>query len=83
VSIPADRAPFPVVRPCDLCASAVSTTPWLIDQLWAAQAVIIGGNSQELQDLDGFGNGCGRGFRLRMSDQVHHPIAWTCASVRG
>lgn len=44
MSTPADRAPFPVVRPCDLCASAVSTTPWLIDQLWTAQAVgIIGG----------------------------------------
>src|SRR5438132_13042347 len=38
-------APFPVVRPCDLRASAASSTPWLIDQLWTAQAVgIIGGN---------------------------------------
>ena len=38
-------APFPVVRPCDLRASAATTTPWLIDQLWTAQAVgIIGGN---------------------------------------
>jgi hypothetical protein len=36
--------PFPVVRPCDLRTSAASTTPWLIDQLWTAQAVgIIGG----------------------------------------
>lgn len=44
MSTPADRAPFPVVRPCDLRASEVSTTPWLIDQLWTAQAVgIIGG----------------------------------------
>jgi RecA-family ATPase len=33
------------VRPCDLQASPASTTPWLIDQLWTAQAVgIIGGN---------------------------------------
>jgi len=38
-------APFPVVRPCDLRASAASSTPWLIDQLWTAQAVgIIGGS---------------------------------------
>jgi hypothetical protein len=38
-------APFPVVRPCDLQASAMKTTPWLIDQLWTAQAVgIIGGS---------------------------------------
>jgi len=37
-------APFPVVRPCDLRAVATSSTPWLIDQLWTAQAVgIIGG----------------------------------------
>src|SRR5215831_1684065 len=44
VSTPTDRTPFPVVRPCDLRTSAVSTTPWLIDQLWTAQAVgIIGG----------------------------------------
>jgi hypothetical protein len=38
-------APFPVVRPCDLRTSAASTTPWLIDQLWTAQAVgILGGS---------------------------------------
>src|SRR5881296_2509182 len=38
-------APFPVVRPCDLRTSAASSTPWLIDQLWTAQAVgIIGGS---------------------------------------
>jgi hypothetical protein len=38
-------APFPVVRPCDLQASGASAMPWLIDQLWTAQAVgIIGGN---------------------------------------
>jgi len=44
VSTPVPPAPFPVVRPCDLQTSAVSTTPWLIDQLWTAQAVgIIGG----------------------------------------
>jgi hypothetical protein len=44
VSTPTDAAPFPVVRPCDLQTSAVSTTPWLIDQLWTAHAVgIIGG----------------------------------------
>jgi len=44
VSAPLTPAPFPVVRPCDLRASAASTTPWLIDQLWTAQAVgIIGG----------------------------------------
>ena len=37
-------APFPVVRPCDLRTVATSSTPWLIDQLWTAQAVgIIGG----------------------------------------
>jgi AAA domain len=37
-------APFPVVRPSDLRTSAASTTPWLIEQLWTAQAVgIIGG----------------------------------------
>lgn len=37
--------PFPVVRPCDLKASATATTPWLINPLWTAQAVgIIGGN---------------------------------------
>lgn len=37
-------APFPVVRPCDLRVAATSSTPWLIDQLWTAQAVgIIGG----------------------------------------
>jgi len=32
------------VRPCDLGASAASSAPWLIDQLWTTQAVgIIGG----------------------------------------
>src|ERR1700704_2113418 len=37
-------APFPVVRPCDLRVVATSSTSWLIDQLWTAQAVgIIGG----------------------------------------
>jgi AAA domain len=37
-------SPFPVVRPCDLRVVATSSTPWLIDQLWTAQAVgIIGG----------------------------------------
>jgi hypothetical protein len=44
VSASLTPAPFPVVRPCELRASAASTTPWLIDQLWTAQAVgIIGG----------------------------------------
>jgi hypothetical protein len=44
VSAPASAAPFPVVRPSDLTPSAPSSTPWLIDQLWSAQAVgIIGG----------------------------------------
>ena len=44
MTAPVPPAPFPVVRPCELCASAASTTPWLIDQLWTAQAVgIIGG----------------------------------------
>jgi hypothetical protein len=44
VSSPVAAVPFPVVRPCDLRTSAASTTPWLIDQLWTAQAVgIIGG----------------------------------------
>jgi hypothetical protein len=44
VSAPLTPAPFPVRRPCDLRASAASSTPWLIDQLWTAQAVgIIGG----------------------------------------
>jgi hypothetical protein len=44
VSAPLAPAPFPVVRPSDLRTSAASTTPWLIDQLWTAQAVgIIGG----------------------------------------
>ncbi len=43
-------APFPVVRPCDLRASAASTTPWLIDQLWTAQAVgIIGGTPKSFK----------------------------------
>ena len=37
-------APFPVVRPADLRASATSSAPWLIDRLWTAHAVgIIGG----------------------------------------
>lgn len=45
MSTPTPPAPFPVVRPCDLQASPASTTPWLIDQLWTAQAVgIIGGH---------------------------------------
>lgn len=36
--------PFPVVRPSDLRASAASSQPWLIDQLWTQHAVgIIGG----------------------------------------
>ena len=44
MSAPVAVAPFPVVRPSDLRASAASCTPWLIDQLWTAQAVgIIGG----------------------------------------
>jgi len=44
VNTPTAAAPFPVVRPCDLQAPALSTTPWLIDQLWTVQAVgIIGG----------------------------------------
>src|SRR5437763_7199321 len=44
MTAPAAAAPFPVVRPCDLRAVATSSTPWLIDQLWTAQAVgIIGG----------------------------------------
>lgn len=44
MTTPIPPAPFPVVRPCDLRASAASPTPWLIDQLWTAQAVgIIGG----------------------------------------
>ena len=45
MSVTTPPAAFPVVRPCDLRASAASTTPWLIDQLWTAQAVgIIGGS---------------------------------------
>ena len=45
MSAPAPPAPFPVLRPCDLQASPDSTPPWLIDQLWTAQAVgIIGGH---------------------------------------
>lgn len=45
MSVATAPAPFPVVRPCDLRAAAASTTPWLIDQLWTAQAVgIIGGS---------------------------------------
>jgi len=44
VSVPTPPTPFPVVRPSDLRTSAVSSAPWLIDQLWTAQAVgIIGG----------------------------------------
>ena len=44
MSVPAAPEPFTVVRPCDLQASADSSAPWLIDQLWTAQAVgIIGG----------------------------------------
>jgi AAA domain len=44
VSAPVTPVPFPVVRPCDLRAAAASSAPWLIDQLWTAQAVgIIGG----------------------------------------
>lgn len=44
MTVSAVAAPFPVVRPCDLRTSAVSSAPWLIDQLWTAQAVgIIGG----------------------------------------
>ena len=43
-------APFPVVRPADLKASAAATTPWLIDQLWTANAVgIIGGAPKSLK----------------------------------
>lgn len=45
MTAPVAPAPFPVVRPCDLRVSAASMTPWLIDQLWTAQAVgIIGGS---------------------------------------
>src|SRR5438094_10101678 len=45
MTAPMAAAPFPVVRPCDLRTSAASSTPWLIDQLWTAQAVgIIGGS---------------------------------------
>jgi hypothetical protein len=44
MSAPAAPSPFPVVRPSDLRTSAASSAPWLIDQLWSAQAVgIIGG----------------------------------------
>ncbi len=44
MTAPVAAAPFPVVRPCDLRTAAASTTTWLIDQLWTAQAVgIIGG----------------------------------------
>ncbi len=49
MSAPVPATPFPVVRPYDLRASA-STTPWLIDQLWTAQAVgIIGGSPKSLK----------------------------------
>lgn len=45
MSVTTPPTPFPVVRPCDLRTSATSTTPWLIDHLWTAQAVgIIGGS---------------------------------------
>ena len=45
MSVATAPAPFPVVRPCDLQTSAASSTPWLIDKLWTAQAVgIIGGS---------------------------------------
>ncbi len=44
MSAPVTPAPFPVVRPSDLKTSAASSAPWLIDQLWTANAVgIIGG----------------------------------------
>lgn len=44
MSTPIALAPFPVVRPSDLRTSTASTTSWLIDRLWTAQAVgIIGG----------------------------------------
>ena len=44
MTVPIPPAPFPVVRPCDLGASAATTMRWLIDQLWTAHAVgIIGG----------------------------------------
>jgi len=50
MNAPTAAAPFPVVRPCDLRASAASATPWLIDQLWTAQAVgIIGGTPKSLK----------------------------------
>src|SRR5205823_15026813 len=50
MTAPMAAAPFPVVRPCDLRASAASTTPWLIDQLWTAQAVgIIGGTPKSFK----------------------------------
>jgi AAA domain len=41
---PTTPAPFPIVRPSDLSTPDASRAPWLIDQLWTAQAVgIIGG----------------------------------------
>lgn len=50
MSAPTPPAPFPVVRPADLRTSTASTTPWLIDQLWTAQAVgIIGGTPKSLK----------------------------------
>ena len=50
MSAPVPPAPFPVVRPSDLRASTTPTTPWLIDQLWTAQAVgIIGGTPKSLK----------------------------------
>src|SRR5881396_2409213 len=50
MNAPTAAAPFPVVRPCDLRTSAVSSAPWLIDQLWTAQAVgIIGGTPKSFK----------------------------------
>jgi hypothetical protein len=50
VSASISPAPFPVVLPADLRASAAATTPWLIDQLWTANAVgIIGGAPKSLK----------------------------------
>ena len=50
MSAPAAPSPFPVVRPSDLQTSAGSSAPWLIDQLWTAQAVgIIGGTPKSFK----------------------------------
>ena len=50
MNAPTAPAPFPAVRPSDLRTSAVSSTPWLIDQLWTANAVgIIGGAPKSLK----------------------------------